>query len=82
MPENPFIIEVDGARRCRSCGRRGACGNGLCLPCNTARMMAARRVAADLRTARRASGVCVVCGRVAVDTAAGFDTCPTCARAV
>ena len=41
----PLTITIDLDRPCRSCGRRGACGNGLCLPCNTARMKAARRSA-------------------------------------
>lgn len=31
-------ITIDMDRRCTKCGVLGACGNGLCLPCNTARL--------------------------------------------
>lgn len=28
-------IEIDMDRKCRKCGKPGACGNGYCLACTT-----------------------------------------------
>lgn len=36
--QKPADITIDMDKRCKKCGVLGACGNGLCLPCNAARL--------------------------------------------
>ena len=36
--DDNFHRNVIPAMKCKACGKKGACQNGLCLPCNTKRL--------------------------------------------
>jgi len=38
MPDEIPMITIDFDQKCKWCGKKGACQNGLCLPCNTKRL--------------------------------------------